>query len=218
MHVFTAVPADAGLLSFIGSALLTLGVMFVIASLATGLCTWLVVRRLRRSSQLKRLRLKARRFTSDRTKSRLALLRLQLHDSLDATLNQVSAAHAAGQPVGELPAVTKRLRKSAEVLDRRLMLAGREPDPAARQLAVAELSDHVHELDRRATEVRRALAASSAGPLGEEIRQVGLSLGAESAALQEWHRTYAALGRPYTAAQYYTATRPVETVERRIRP
>lgn len=198
MHPFAqipaALPADDGLFSVVGPILLAMGASFLLFLIAAAACAWLIVRRVRRSAALKRLRLKARRFTTDRSRAQLALLRLQLHEALQATAREVAASGAAGRRAGELPAAARQLSEAGGALDRRLQLAEREPDPAVRSALAAELGQPVREVGRATAELRRAVSATGMSIVDAEVRGAGRRIGHEAAALHAWSAAYTALG------------------------
>ena len=130
-------PVDASaVVETLGQVLLVGGLIVVTVATTVGLSLWYLVRRIRRSRQLRRgldrSRLTVRSFAADNAGRRLARLHLELHRSLEATERSIGAASSAGRPVGNMPSIAANLVRAGEQLEEELRLAEIEPDRALR--------------------------------------------------------------------------------------
>ncbi len=91
-----------------------------------------------------------------------ARLRLELWQAVAATTRAVNKAIEAGAPLGELPALTRRLHAAAGDLDRLLSIAGGVRTDAA---PVADLRRQVGEALHAAEVIRTAALASASDML-----------------------------------------------------
>src|SRR6266498_3193639 len=158
-------------------SLLTPPVLIVLAIVVTvgvcillGLALW-GLRRARRSGALARGRraveqaqLTLRAQTAPPGPAReLAQLRLDLREVVEQTSAAVTATQAAGNPVGDLPGLSRRLEQVAPALDTELRVLQHDPDGAEVRVLLPALRARAGELNGSARAVRDAAAVARHG-------------------------------------------------------
>lgn len=174
--------------------LLFTGITMLCFGTAVAVGTWLLIRRIRRSSLLRNgLRtgtLTVRSYTKDDAGRRLARQRLGLQRSADATGRALAAAFAEGRPVGELPLVADRLQAASRTLDEQLKLAEGEPEPSVKRSLATSLAARTDQLNRLSGELRQHLMEAGYSADAEQLELAGRHLSREIEALQAWSSSY----------------------------
>ncbi len=155
--------------------------MFLVAVVAA----WIVVRRLRRSAGVARglLQLKAQGSPAGPGRE-LATLRLSVAKAIDYTADSVALAERSGRPVGDLPALVRRLRGLSSVLDEQLRLWQREPDSVRLRAVMPSARERTREVSTSATRIREVLSQLEAAESGGGIDALTADVATEVAALQ----------------------------------
>lgn len=119
---------------------------------------------------------------------RVALLRLQLQESMTQTRRVMAAMEPAGasgvNPLGELPDLAGRLRQSAGHLDAQLGLLEREPDPDYIESLLPEFDNQVRSVEQAALQLRAGALGTAATTDDLARRQVETDLADELAGLE----------------------------------
>jgi hypothetical protein len=181
--------------------LVLLGVLVVGAGTAITLSVLLykALRRLARRpvpGAVRRSILRARATAGSASGREIAGLRLQLQDSVAATRRSLEVARESRQHIGRLDPIVQSLSHAADVVDRQLAVAQKDPDPAIRRVYTETLGVQVEQILSTSTGVRTALARSA-----QPLAVVGLSeltqrLDVEAAMLANWSATFTRLQRP----------------------
>lgn len=179
-------------------SLLTPQVLIVLAIVVTvlvgvllGLAVW-GVRRARRSGALargrravERAQLTLRAQTAPPGPAReLAQLRLDLREVVGRTSTAVTATQAAGDPVGDLPGLCRRLQQVTVALDTELRLLEHDPDGADVRVLLPALRARAGELEGSARAVRDAAAAARHGMAEASLAELTADVDQEVAALR----------------------------------
>ncbi len=153
--------------------------------LITATTAWVITRRLRRSAVVGRglLQLKAQGLPPGPGRE-LATLRLSLEQATDYTARSVALAQQAGRPVGDLPALTRRLLGVRSALDGELALLEREPDPARLRTVLPAARARTEEVTAAATRIRNALGQVEAADTGVDMDALTADVSTEVNALQ----------------------------------
>jgi hypothetical protein len=165
--------------------LVALAVTVLVLLLITGTTAWVITRRLRGSAVVGRglLQLKAQGLPPGPGRE-LATLRLSLEQATDYTARSVALAQQAGRPVGDLPALTRRLLGVRSALDGELALLEREPDPARLRTVLPAARARTEEVTAAATRIRNALGQVEAADTGAEMAALTDDVATEVNALQ----------------------------------
>lgn len=179
---------------FLGQLLLVGGIIFMVSTALLGLATWLVVRKVRRTGVIRRLKdeasMTARTLSGDGSVRRLAKLRVELHRSIKATERSLAAAYSAGTPVGDLPAVAAELHRAHRSLEDNIRIAEQEPD---RQLRVAHgtrFGKQVDKLTELSAQVRQSLLQLGDDVGNSAASSAGTRLKLELEGIQAWSSSY----------------------------
>lgn len=190
--------ANWWLLLFDHPALLAaLAVALVVLLLVAATATWVVTRRIRGSAAVGRglLQLKAQGLPAGPARE-LATLRLALDRATDYTARSVALAQQAGRPVGDLPALTRRLVGLRSALDGELALLEQEPDPARLQAVLPAARARTEEVTAAATRIRNALGQVEAADSGADVAALTADVTTEINALQAGVATLRELDGP----------------------
>ncbi len=165
--------------------LLALGAVLLVLLVATVIAIWVVVRRLRRSAAVGRglLQLKAQGLPAGPARE-LAELRLSLRSATDYTTNSVALAERSGRPVGDLPALVRRLAGLCAELDEQLRLLEWEPDHARLRAALPVARKRTKQVEATATRIRDILGQLEAADTGSGIDELTADVSTEVTALQ----------------------------------
>lgn len=190
---------------FLLQLLLIGGIVFLVSTLALGLTTWLVVRKVRRSGVIRRTKesglITARRLSSDASVRRLATLRRDLHRSMQATERSLAIARSAGNPVGDLPAVAADLHRAHRFLQDNIRIAEQEPNRQLRNAHTARFVQQADTLTGLSAELRQSLLQPGDDMSIGAARETGAHLKLELEGLQAWSTSYTSRpGNPSTAA------------------
>ncbi len=166
-------------------ALAALAVAVLVLVLIAAITGWVIVRRLRRSGVFGRglLQLRAQGLPAGPGRE-LAALRLSLEQATDYTAKSVALAQQAGRPVGDLPALTRRLLGVRSALDGELALLEREPDPARLRTVLPAARARTEEVTAAATRIRNALGQVEAADTGADMDALTADVSTEVNALQ----------------------------------
>ena len=174
--------------------LLVAAALFTVVSAVAVYLAWRVWRRLRASLRLQR-RLRTVRVwvTPPGTRREVAALRRELAETVAATPYAVAVVQRASGSVGELPALARRLQRTAAILDVELELLSNEPDAreVARVLPAARA--RVDDVGHVARTIRRAAAAGLGAEHAAGVRVLGADVEREVTALAKGIETLVAL-------------------------
>lgn len=165
--------------------LVALAVVVLVLLLIAATTAWVIARRVRRSVVVGRglLQLKAQGLPPGPGRE-LATLRLSLEQATDYTARSVALAQQAGRPVGDLPALTRRLLGVRSALDGELALLEREPDPARLRTVLPAARARTEEVTAAATRIRNTLGQVEAADTGAEMAALTDDVATEVNALQ----------------------------------
>jgi hypothetical protein len=166
--------------------LLAVLVMSLVAGGVTMVAAWQVVRRVRRSTALRRrVRTVQALTTPPGARRQVARLRRDLSAAAHATGEAVAVVRQAGGTVGDLPRLARRLGRVAGTLDAELRLLAGEPDPAELARVLPAARARVADVTRVALTIRRAASAglgagtaAELAPLEAEVQREVLALDA----------------------------------------
>lgn len=142
----------------------------------------------------KRSALKVRAESSTGPTGAILKQRVALQESLDATRRSLEAAQTAGQYAGNLPSIFATLEQTGSVIERQLLVAQQEPEPAVQALYAKTLAGQVEQITQTATGVRNALASTAAPACGDDLKDLTRTLEIEATMLANWSKTYTDLG------------------------
>lgn len=174
---------------------LTIGAGLLTAmGVGTGIAGWLVVRKLRRSHTLERVRersaLTVHAYSPDKTTRAPARLIMTLRRASRATQLSLDEAVANGRPVGELPHVASGLDQAMASLENLLHAADREPNAALKQEWMNDLSVRAKTLNELSAELRRCLMHTSRSVDSAQLQQATSRLTREVSAMRTWRASY----------------------------
>lgn len=185
---------DPSLLDAIGTLALVLGGTAVAGTTAVVGGVWYGVRRLKRSTRVRRTvdrgSTTMRALTGDSSTRTLAAQRLRVERSLDATRQSLQAAQDARRPLGELPALAAELRVAGESLSQQLRVAEAEPTPEVRAHLAGELTANTERFLRVSADLRAATVTGGHTRTESELDALESRLGVEVDALQAWDDVY----------------------------
>ncbi len=168
--------------------LLAVGLMLVVLGLLTGTAVVLtvlavraVVAAVRPPADRARLRARAYGFGPSAGAARL---RLDLHAAVAASGRTLAVARTHGWPLGDAPALHRRLSDAARGLDGQLRAAGSEPDPRRAAAAVAAIRGGVAAVVTGAGELRDGLLAAGRRLDSAELHALERDCALESRALR----------------------------------
>lgn len=119
----------------------------------------------------------------------VARLRLDLAAALDDVRRALACAGHARVPVGDAPALVRRLEAAAVGVDAELRTAALERDPARLAAVLPIVRSRVSSVSASAASVRRGLLHSSLRVGDEELRALGADCAVEAQALSARIRT-----------------------------
>lgn len=162
-----------------------IGGVLLVLFLSAVVTAWIVVRRLRRSPGVARglLQLRAQALPAGPGRE-LAALRLSLAQAIDFTVASVTLAQSSGRPVGDLPALVRRLSGLSTELDEQLRHWEGEPDQGRLRAVVPSARERTQEVTASATRIREVLGQLEAAEGGGETEALGADVATEVAALQ----------------------------------
>lgn len=192
------------MMDFLMQLLLIGGIAFLVSTLALGLTTWLVVRKVRRSGVIHRTRenglMTARTLSGDSSIRRLATLRRNLQRSTQATARSLAAAGSAGHPLGDLPAVAADLERAHVSLQESIRIAEEEPDRQVRVSHATRFSKQAETLNDLSAQLRQSLLQLSDDVGTGAVQDASAHLKLEVAGLKAWSTTYTSAPRNRTTA------------------
>lgn len=121
-------------------------------------------------------------------------LRLQLQESLEATVRSLTVAKNAQQYTGNLEYIVQTLTQAGSVVERQLLVAQKDPDPGIQRVYAQTLGVQVHQITQTAGGVRSALASAAQPMTDVDLADLTRKLDIEAQMLQKWSATYTELG------------------------
>ncbi|WP_026817972.1 hypothetical protein [Arthrobacter castelli] len=189
---------------FLTQLLLVGGIVLLTSTLVFALSTWFVVRKVRRSGIVGRMKeaglMRMRALSGDSSVRQLAKLRLELHRSTEATGRSLAAARSAGHPLGDLPAVAADLERAHRSLQESIRIAEEETNRQTRMSHAARFRRQADKLTNLSAQLRHTLLQLSDDVGTGAARQAGEHLKLELAGLQAWSTSYTSAPRNRTTA------------------